>query len=154
MEQTDYTQHSRHYSEEKFWDKLKRFGISAGMEVAYVGLLLFYALNSSRTPFKAKVQIYGALGYLILPLDALPDFLPALGYVDDFGALMMAVRAVSGSIDDEVRRKAKSKVKELFGGVIENHPDIVKVDDQLLLEAKARQSAGAASAMRPMDTVH
>lgn len=52
----------------------------------YSCLLLYYAVESPRTPLKAKVQIYGTLGYLILPLDLIPDLLPIVGYVDDLSA--------------------------------------------------------------------
>jgi uncharacterized membrane protein YkvA (DUF1232 family) len=127
----EHVKYGKHYSEDRFWDKLKKLSVAAGMKVAYVGLLLFYAVQSPRTPLKAKIQIYGALGYLILPLDAIPDLLPAIGYVDDFGALMLAVRAVSSNIDEDVKHKAKDKMKSLFGGYIRNHNDIVEVDAQL-----------------------
>ena len=34
--------------------------------------------------------ILGGLGYLLLPVDAIPDFVPAVGFVDDAGALGVA----------------------------------------------------------------
>jgi uncharacterized membrane protein YkvA (DUF1232 family) len=34
---------------------------------------------------------YGALFYLILPFDLIPDSIPVFGYVDDFGILGFAV---------------------------------------------------------------
>ena len=105
----------RHYSESSFWDKLKHLAGKAGRQVAYPALLLHYVLISRDVPIKYKGIIIGALGYLILPIDLIPDFIPVTGYTDDLAALMTAVKMVSDCVDDEIERKAKEKVEELFG---------------------------------------
>ncbi|KYD10096.1 YkvA family protein [Heyndrickxia sporothermodurans] len=106
---------SRHYSDHKFWDKLKKYGKKAGGVVVYAVLLLYYTLQKPTVPKKTKVFIIGALGYFILPTDLLPDFLPGIGYVDDLGALGAAVLQVAAHIDKEVKAKAKDKVIQWFG---------------------------------------
>ncbi|MCZ8522260.1 MULTISPECIES: YkvA family protein [Paenibacillus] len=110
------TKYEKHYSEEGFWAKIAKYAKLAGEAVVHAGLLLFYALKSPKTPTRAKMQIYGALGYLILPVDLIPDFILGMGFLDDWGALALAVKSVSSAIDDEVKRQAKEKVEELFGG--------------------------------------
>ena len=60
--------------------------------------------------------IYGALGYLILPIDLLPDFLPG-GYTDDVAGLAIAIFKIARNITPEVRAKAQAKVNEWFGKV-------------------------------------
>jgi uncharacterized membrane protein YkvA (DUF1232 family) len=129
MENSKY---EKHFSEDGFWDKLKNYAKEAGYKVVYTGLLLYYALQSPNTPLKAKLQIYGALGYLILPFDIVPDFVPVAGYIDDLGALMLAVGAVAMNIDAEVKQKAKDKLAEFFGEGAANNPDVIDVDSHIV----------------------
>ncbi|AEI38919.1 YkvA family protein [Paenibacillus mucilaginosus] len=114
------TKYEKHYSEEGFWSKIKKYAKQAGEVVVHAGLLLYYALKSPKTPTRAKMQIYGALGYLILPVDLIPDFVLGMGFLDDWGALALAIKSVSEAIDDEVKRQAKEKVDDLFGGTEED----------------------------------
>ncbi len=107
--------YSKHYSEKGFWNKLKKCAIKAVRKCVELALQLYYALQSPETPNWAKIVITGPLGYFILPLDAIPDFSPIVGFTDDFGVLVLAVRTVAGCITDEMKDKAKHKVNELFG---------------------------------------
>ncbi|MBD0382506.1 YkvA family protein [Paenibacillus sedimenti] len=138
----DASKYDKHFSNDGFWAKLKKGAKDAGIKVIYTGLLLFYALESKKTPLKAKVQIYGALGYLILPLDLVPDLLPAVGYVDDLGALALALGAVAQSIDDEVKRKAKDKLREFFGEEAVNSPDVIDIEAQLVDDEDDAENGG------------
>ena len=106
---------SRRYSEEGFWDKLFRFAKTAGSEVVERALQLYYAAQDPQTPMWAKTVIYGALGYFITPLDAIPDVIPGAGYSDDLGALVMALATVMMYITPEVKAKAKTKISDWFG---------------------------------------
>ncbi|KRE73814.1 DUF1232 domain-containing protein [Paenibacillus sp. Soil750] len=128
------SKYEKYFTIDGFWSKLKKGAKKAGSKVIYSGLLLFYALDSPKTPLRAKVQIYGALGYLILPLDLMPDLLPIVGYVDDLSALGLALAAVSKSIDDEVRRKAKSKLRDFLGDDAVSSKDIIDIDGHVVQE--------------------
>ena len=110
--QSDYQEE---YSEKGFWAKLASFAITAGKEFVEKALYLFYAAQRPETPVWAKAIIYSALGYFILPTDAIPDLTPAVGFSDDLGALTLAVAAVAVYINKEVKDKAKSKIKHWFG---------------------------------------
>ncbi|WP_348539782.1 YkvA family protein [Sporosarcina trichiuri] len=110
--QDDYSQH---YSDSKFWHKLKKFGKKAGVKVAYAALLLFYTAKKPTTPKKAKASIFGALGYFILPLDIIPDFTPIAGYSDDLSVLLVALLTVAAYIDAESKQEAKDKLVNWFG---------------------------------------
>ncbi len=102
------------YSESNFWDKCKKYAKSIGEELMEKVLQLYYALESEQCSAKHKTIIYGALAYLISPIDALPDLTPILGYTDDMGVVGAALVAVASCIDDEVKVKAKEKLKEWF----------------------------------------
>lgn len=57
----------------------------------------------------------GALGYLVAPLDFLPDMMPVLGYSDDLVAVTFALIKVQGYIDDDVNTKARNLLSKIFG---------------------------------------
>lgn len=102
------------FSESKFWDKMKKAAKSAGKKVIEMALLLFYVLQSPDVPIDQKTIIIGALGYLILPVDLIPDFIPILGFTDDAAALAAALKTINSSITPEIEAKAKAKADELF----------------------------------------
>lgn len=105
----------KNYSDDKFWNKLKKFAKKAGSSVVYAVLLLYYTLQKPEVPAKAKTIIIGALGYFILPFDLIPDVAVGIGYTDDLGALGVALFQVAMYIDDEIKEKAKEKLKDWFG---------------------------------------
>ena len=60
-----------------------------------------------------RYTLLGALGYFVLPIDALPDIMPFLGFTDDAAVLAAAIAAVAGSITVEHRARAKEILAEL-----------------------------------------
>lgn len=107
--------HGRYYSEESFWEKISTFALRAGKEIVEKALVLYYCLLDLDTPAWARTVIVGALGYFILPLDAIPDFTPLTGFLDDLGALTAALGVVAMHIKPEHRERAHHKVREWFG---------------------------------------
>lgn len=103
------------YSETGFWHKLKHHARSASREVVERALLLYYAAQEEKAPAWAKATIAGALGYFIVPLDAITDLAPAVGYADDLGVLVLAIAAVATYINDDVRARAERKLGDWFG---------------------------------------
>jgi len=55
---------------------------SMGTIVSVLGHLLS-ALDNPETPKRYKAAIIVAIGYILLPLDSVPDFIPIIGYSDD-----------------------------------------------------------------------
>lgn len=70
---------------------------------------------SKETSWLNKAYIIGALGYLIFPLDFIPDAVPIVGYSDDFAAIMMVFNQVKDSITPVIELKATKKLAEWFG---------------------------------------
>ncbi|MCU9614367.1 DUF1232 domain-containing protein [Caldibacillus lycopersici] len=118
---------SKHYSDEKFWEKLKKFAKKAGSSVVYAVLILYYTLQKPEVPASSKAIIIGALGYFILPFDLIPDIAVGVGYTDDLGALGLALLKIAMYVDDEVKHKAKEKLKDWFG----DNVDTSDVDEKL-----------------------
>lgn len=121
-------QASENYSDDKFWGKLKKFAKKAGSSVVYAVLLLYYTLQKPEVPTKAKAVIIGALGYFILPLDLIPDFVTGVGYTDDLGALGFALFQVAMYIDDSIKLKAKDKLSEWFGDKVDTSAIDLKIN--------------------------
>ena len=110
----DLQKYQGNYSEDAFWKKLRRVAGKAGAKVVYYALVLFYTLSDPATPTKYKAVIAGALGYFILPIDILPDFLPFAGLADDWAALIAAVSYVASAITAEHNEKARKKLLAWF----------------------------------------
>lgn len=50
-------------------------------------------LADPRTPRLPRLAVLGAIAYLIMPFDLIPDFVfPVVGYLDDFGLLWLTLR--------------------------------------------------------------
>ena len=110
-----YDSYKKHFDENDFWEKLRLFARKAGIKVCYAALLLYYVLKSPMTSSKDRAKIIGALGYFILPIDLLPDFIPVAGYTDDLAALVWGVYCVIKSITPEVKAQAAEKLHDWFG---------------------------------------
>ena len=67
---------------------------AAGAIVNSLGSLIS-ALDNPATPTKMKALIIGAIGYILLPLDLIPDVMPAVGYTDDLASAAGVVAAVA-----------------------------------------------------------
>jgi uncharacterized membrane protein YkvA (DUF1232 family) len=122
----DIEKYQEHYSEPKFAGKLAKVAKSAGRKMVYAALLLYYVLKSPSVKKGDKTTIVGALGYFILPLDILPDFIPMVGFTDDLSAILLALHAVWKNITPEIKAMAAAKASELFGDFNQQ-----EIDDQL-----------------------
>lgn len=111
----DIVKYEKNFSEDGLWKKIGNVAKKAGLKTVYMVLLLYYVLISDSTPQKYKAMIIGALGYFVLPLDAIPDFVPAVGYTDDVAAIAGAILAVAKCISPEIEAQAKAKLEEWFG---------------------------------------
>ena len=107
--------YEQHYNDSSFLDKVTKYGKLIGITALYKAGQLWFVLQKPDVPARTKAVIMGALGYLIAPLDFLPDLLPVLGYTDDIVAITFALIKVQGYIDEEVERKSKKLLTKIFG---------------------------------------
>ena len=124
MKETD--DFEKEYSEESFWNKLAQYAKIAGKEIVEKALWLFYAAQKPDTPVWAKAIIYSTLGYFILPMDAIPDIIPVVGYADDLGAFVVALGIVAAYIDKNVKQQAREKMKDWFDDPDEGYDQVPK----------------------------
>ena len=105
---SELSDYGDNYSDSGFWNKVKKLG----KKVLKPALQLYYVMKESSTPLDTKGLIIGALGYLILPVDLIPDFIPAAGYTDDLAALLAVVKMCKEHITPEIERKVRKDLGE------------------------------------------
>ncbi|RUL58667.1 YkvA family protein [Prevotella koreensis] len=114
MELPDFMSYSDKFSNGDFLDKVQRIAKRAGSKLVYGSLLLYYTIQSDKVSRTDKAIIIGALGYLISPLDMMPDAIPIVGLADDMAVLVYVLKKVWSLISDEARVNAKNKMKLWF----------------------------------------
>lgn len=75
-------------------DKPSAISGSVGLIVSVLGKLLS-ALDNPETPAHMKALIIGAIGYIVLPIDLIPDMVPVIGYADDLASTAGVIAAVA-----------------------------------------------------------
>lgn len=111
----ELSKYEKDFSDESFWEKLKKYALKAGEKVICKALELYYVAMSSNTPISLKTAIIGALGYFISPIDVIPDVMPIVGYTDDYGVLLATAATATKYITSDVKKQADGKLKNWFG---------------------------------------
>ncbi len=106
--------YASNFNEKSFFSKVISNAKKLGYMLVYKAYLLYYTMIASTTPWGAKTLIAGALAYLVLPVDFIPDFLPG-GFVDDAGAIATVLKTVDIYITEDILHKANIKTKHIFG---------------------------------------
>ncbi|MBI5777666.1 MAG: DUF1232 domain-containing protein [Nitrospirae bacterium] len=88
------------------FERLRSVGKTLKSELKVYRLVL----EDRRTPILAKIMLALAVGYLLLPFDLIPDFIPIFGHLDDAvivpALVVVAVRMIPQEVLDEARLKA------------------------------------------------
>jgi uncharacterized membrane protein YkvA (DUF1232 family) len=95
----------RAFDERSFWMIVKRYARRASFVPDAVAL--YYCMIDEVTPVSARTTIAFALAYFVIPTDAIADWIPASGLVDDGTVLAITLGVVQAYVTDEHRRKAQ-----------------------------------------------
>ena len=93
------------YVKRAFWPKVKRIG--AKVPFVKEAVAMYFCALDPDTPLKAKGIALAALAYFILPFDAIPDAIAAVGFTDDAAVIAAALLALGSRITKEHLRKAE-----------------------------------------------
>lgn len=89
------------------WGKFKSAGKILKRELKVYQLLL----KDHRTPKMAKFLLALAVGYMLLPFDLIPDFIPVLGHLDDIvivpALVSIALKWIPKEVVEDCRVRAK-----------------------------------------------
>ena len=88
--------------------------IKAGRAIAKPALEVLEMALDPFTPVQARVSLMAALAYLIMPFDLFPDFMPLVGFSDDFVALTAVLSIWSKYMTPSIRIRAEKKLNKLF----------------------------------------
>lgn len=95
----------------KFWRTLGV--VFAQIPFAEDLLTAYYCAFDHATPLPVKAALVGAIAYFVLPMDAIPDVLPVLGFTDDAAVLAAAIKLVSTHIRPEHREAARARLARM-----------------------------------------
>ena len=107
-------QYSGKFTNSDFVEKISKIAKRAGSKLVYAALILYYTLQSDKISVKDKAIIIGALGYLVSPLDVIPDAIPIAGLGDDLAVLIYVLNKVWGNVSEDIKAKAKDKLSKWF----------------------------------------
>lgn len=90
-------------------DRLKKLGgrLPFGEDL----LAALYCALDPATDRKVKLILFGAAAYFLMPVDAIPDIFPIIGFTDDAAVIAAAIAAVRSGITDDHRAKARDTLK-------------------------------------------
>ncbi len=72
--------------------------------------ILAVAYNDKRTPVLAKLLLGLTIGYMLSPIDLIPDFIPILGLLDDLIIVPLLIKLSISLIPKEVIVDAKKQI--------------------------------------------
>ena len=124
MELPDFMSFANKFSPSDFVDKVARIAKRACAKLVYAALILYYTLQSDKVSKADKALIVGALGYMISPLDAVPDAIPIVGLTDDLAVLVYVLKKVWVNVEPEIKDKARARLSKWF-----DEDEIKEIDD-------------------------
>ena len=97
------------------WEKIKENAKRFGRYTTRQALLMYYVLKSDNTPRSAKLVIYGALAYLVLPVNFISSKRhPILGWADEIAAIAIAYRKGRQQVTPEIERQTEETLDKWF----------------------------------------
>ena len=94
-----------------FWTKLKR--VAVNLPFTEDLLAAYYCAFDHNTPLQVKATLVAAIAYFVLPVDAIPDLIPGLGFTDDAAVLATAIKLVADHIQPLHRDAARNALHRI-----------------------------------------
>jgi uncharacterized membrane protein YkvA (DUF1232 family) len=87
--------------------------------------LIWALLKDNRIPATRKAILAGAVGYLFVGRDLVPDEIPVLGGIDDLAVVVLAVELFFEGVPDEILEE-KCRELDIDGEIFRNDMDQVR----------------------------
>ena len=94
----------------RFWKTVKK----AARQIPFMEdvVAAYYCALDPDTPARVRYTLLAALGYFVLPIDIVPDFIAGFGFGDDATVLMAAITTVGAHIRDVHRQVARAALAD------------------------------------------
>jgi len=76
---------------------------------------LYAVIKNNRIPLAARIVALLTLGYVISPIDIIPDFIPFAGWVDDVLIIPLGMWAVTKLVPPEIMTEARQTAEKSMG---------------------------------------
>jgi uncharacterized membrane protein YkvA (DUF1232 family) len=94
-----------------FWPKIRK--VAAHVPFAGEALAVWFSVQDPETPASAKGLMLACLAYFVLPTDAIPDWIPVIGYADDAAVFAALMGLVGKHLKPQHREAARAAVDRL-----------------------------------------
>nr|WP_272214000.1 YkvA family protein [Marinicella sp. W31]MDC2879936.1 YkvA family protein [Marinicella sp. W31] len=94
-----------------FWGKVRK--TAAHIPFARDAVAAYYCATDRDTPLGARVILYSALAYFIMPVDLIPDVLMFVGFSDDLAVLTTALTMIRRNMTIEHYHRADTALGAL-----------------------------------------
>ena len=98
--------------EPRLWRKLMR--MAARVTFADQLVAAWYCAKDPATPMHARAVLLGALAYFLLPADAIPDIIAAVGFTDDASVIAAVLGTFAAYVTPEHREAARRRLDALL----------------------------------------
>lgn len=98
-----------------FWPTIRR--VARNIPFAEDAVAAYYCALDRETPTHVRAALIAALAYFVLPFDAVPDFLPLIGFADDASVIAAALATVQMHMKDRHREAARRTLEDEEFGV-------------------------------------
>lgn len=105
MKASKFIKYGAYFTIPKFFAFVKRYGHN--LIFIRKALTLFFCMRDKETPNYVKAVIVGALGYMIVPNDAMPDVIAGIGWLDDLAVLTVAFKIAGDFVKPSHQEAAK-----------------------------------------------
>lgn len=97
-------------------DKLRPWALKAGRIATRPLLQFYYVMMDKNTSTLDRALIYGAIIYIVVPLDVLPRAMyKFLGILDDGIVMLYVYKAIKDKITPQINAKVEDTLNEWFG---------------------------------------
>lgn len=98
--------------------------IAAAKKLPLYARLVWGLLRDGRVPAQQKLILVGIVGYLVMPIDLIPDMIPVLGQLDDLAVALLG-------LDLFIRSAPRAVVDEHLARISRNEDDLRKDMEQV-----------------------
>jgi uncharacterized membrane protein YkvA (DUF1232 family) len=89
------------------WGRIRQSARQIKREI----IVVYFAARDVRTPWWIRVFALLIAGYVLSPIDLIPDFIPVLGYLDDVVLVPLAIKLLLRMLPPEVVAEARRRAE-------------------------------------------